>query len=132
MKYVIDTHIFLWLLFAPQKLPGKIVQIIQDPDNEVAITSISFMEISIKYNLGKLELEGATPEELPAMAKQMEIEIISIDIDVMSSFYKLPRVSHKDPFDRIIIWHCIRSNSILLSVDGEFEAYTLYGLKVVV
>ncbi len=130
MTYVIDTHIFLWLLFSPKKLPKKIVDIIQNPNNSILLSSISFMEISIKYNLGKLKLEGAVPEDLPQLAKMMKIDIISIGADVMSSFYKLPREKHKDPFDRILIWHCIKTDSILISVDGEFEEYEKYGLTV--
>jgi len=41
-----------------------------------------------------------------------------------------PRTVDKDPFDRIVIWHCITIDAILVSYDGKFEDYESNGLKV--
>ena len=131
MSYIIDTHIFLWLLFEPKRVPQNVLETLKNPSNKVSITSISFWEISLKYNLGKLELNGITPDELPKMAEKMGIEIQEIAAGEMASFYKLEKNSkHKDPFDRIIIWHCIEHNETLISLDGKFDAYVEFGLKV--
>jgi len=131
MKYIIDTHIFLWLIFEPQKVPSKILEVLKDPLNRVAIASISFWEISLKYNLGKLELNGVLPDEFPKMAEEMGIEISQITPQEMASFYKLDRnTKHKDPFDRIIIWHSILNNYTLVSMDNKFNNYKAFGLKV--
>lgn len=131
MNYVIDTHIFLWLLFEPTKISTNILDILKNSSNKVAITSISFWEISLKYNLGKLELNGVFPEELPKMATKMGIEIEEIAAQEMASFYKLEKnPKHKDPFDRIIIWHCIEHQEILISLNGKFDDYQEEGLKV--
>jgi PIN domain nuclease of toxin-antitoxin system len=131
MKYIIDTHIFLWLLFEPKKVPIKILKVLKDSSNRVAITSISFWEISLKYNLGKLELDGVSPDELPKMAEEMGIEIEQIAPQEMASFYKLAKnKKHKDPLDRIIIWHCISHKYLLVSMDGKFDDYEEFGLKI--
>jgi len=131
MSYVIDTHIFLWLLFEPQRVPKNLLETLKNASNRVSITSISFWEISLKYNLGKLELNGVTPDELPNLAEKMGIEIQEITAEEMASFYKLEKGDrHKDPFDRIIIWHCIKQNKTLISLDGKFDAYVAFGLKV--
>ncbi|HHH52926.1 MAG TPA: type II toxin-antitoxin system VapC family toxin [Bacteroidetes bacterium] len=131
MRYVIDTHIFLWLLFDTKRVPAKILDVLKESSNEVYITSISFWEISLKYNLGKLELNGITPEELPQMVTDMGIEMLQIAPSEMASFYQLPKIEkHKDPFDRIIIWHCIVHKDILVSLDGKFSEYEVYGLQV--
>lgn len=130
MRYIIDTHILLWLLFEPEKLSKKILEILENPQNDVAVTSISFFEISIKYNLGKLNLYGTLPEELPGAAREMGLKIEQIDVKTMASFYKLPKYTHKDPFDRIVIWHCISTNAVLVSYDGKFGEYEKEGLRV--
>ena len=131
MKYVIDTHIFLWLLFEPEKLPRRIIELLSDAANSVAITSISFWEISLKFNLGKLELHGVLPDALPKLAQKMGLNIEEIGAEEMASFYRLPKFDkHKDPFDRIVIWHCISTDAVLVSYDGKFEAYRVEGLKV--
>ena len=131
MKYVIDKHIFLWLLFEPKKIPDHIIELLSNAANHIAITSISFWEISLKFNLGKLELHGVLPDELPKLAQKMGLDIEEIGADEMAGFYKLPKHDkHKDPFDRIVIWHCITIDAILVSYDGKFEDYESDGLKV--
>jgi PIN domain nuclease of toxin-antitoxin system len=129
-KYLIDTHIFLWLVFDPDKIENKKLEILKNPKNKIFIASISFWEISLKYNLGKLELNGVNPDELPSLVKKMGLEVLEIDKDTMASFYRLPRVdTHKDPFDRIIIWKCINDNLTLISQDRKFLQYQEFGLK---
>jgi len=131
MKYVIDTHIFLWLLFSPKKIAVEKLIILKNPQHKVVITAISFWEISLKYNLGKLVLENTTPDKLPQLAKMMNISIEPINAECMANFHNLPQNRfHKDPFDRIIIWYCMCNNHTLVSQDRHFSAYKVLGLKV--
>lgn len=88
---------------------------------------------SIKYQLGKLELYGVTPDEIPSIAMRMDIATLDIDSPTMASFYKLPKVvKHKDPFDRLLIWQCIQQNYVLISQDAKFEEYKEFGLQMLV
>ena len=131
MNYVIDTHIFLWLLFFPEKIAAKKLIQLKKPQHKIIITGISFWEIALKYNLGKLALENTTPDKLPQLAEMMGITIESIDAKCMAGFYNLPKIKpHKDPFDRIIIWYCMCNNYTLVSQDSQFGAYKSLGLKV--
>lgn len=131
-KFVIDTHIFLWLVFDPDKIDEAKLNILKNPKNRIYIASVTFWEISHKYNLGKLELEGYAPEELPVIAEKMGIETIEIHSKTFASFCKLPKCeSHKDPFDRIIIWKCIDEDIALVSQDGKFSEYEAYGLRLI-
>ncbi|MBD3841144.1 MAG: type II toxin-antitoxin system VapC family toxin [Campylobacterales bacterium] len=131
-RFIIDTHIFLWLIFDPDKIEKSKLDILKKPKNKIYVTSITFWEISLKYSLGKLELDGFTPDELPLLADKMGIDTMQIDIDTFASFYKLPKDdSHKDPFDRIIIWKCIDEKISLISKDRKFPEYEKYDLKVV-
>jgi PIN domain nuclease of toxin-antitoxin system len=132
MNYLIDTHILLWMLFEPERLCEKIIAILEDKRNRISIASISFFEIALKYRLGKLELQGVFPDELPDLCREMEIEIVSIEPETLASFHRLPIMGgHRDPFDRMLIWHAIRSGDILISFDGHFESYRKEGLKVI-
>lgn len=131
MKYIIDTHILLWLIFDPEKIDAKKLELLKDPKNAVYVSNISFWEIALKYGLGKLELQGLNPDELPDVAKQMGIEIHTIDTKSMSSIYKLPTIAeHKDPFDRLIINDCIHNGYTLVSYDSKFKQHESIGLKI--
>jgi PIN domain nuclease of toxin-antitoxin system len=92
--------------------------------------NITFWEIALKYSLNKLELEGITPDELPEFARKMNFELLSLNAAEAASFYHLPRITHKDPFDRMLIWQAIREKMVLISKDSKIEAYEDCGLKV--
>ena len=128
MNYLLDTHTFLWALFSPGKLSRSAAQNIKSPDNEVAVSVITFWEISLKYALGKLELKGIKPEELPDVAVETGISILAVSPSDAASFHQLPRLAHKDPFDRFLIWQAIRQKMVLISKDSEFENYRKFGL----
>mgnify|MGYP000206250246 CR=1 FL=1 len=131
-KFIIDTHILLWLLFSPQSIDKKIMVILEDTDNTIYVCSTTLWEISIKFHLGKLELNGLLPNQLPNMIKEMGFEILDINHQVMASLFELPSMEkHKDPFDRIMIWQCIQENYALLSQDGKFVNYQPFGLNLV-
>lgn len=131
MNYLIDTHVFLWSLFNSNKLSKTASKIIIDTDNDIYVSLISFWEITLKFNLGKILLKKVAPEDLPKYAIKMGFEILNPTPEEVSSFYKLPKDKHKDPFDRLIIWQCICSNFTLISKDAELFKYNNYGLNVI-
>ena len=129
MNYIIDTHILLWSIFDPDKLTHSHRQLIENSNNKIFITSISLWEISLKFGLGKLELNGIKPDDFIEVCNEMNIGIINIDKKFMASYYELPQVKkHKDPFDRLIIWYCINNPYTLLSSDVKFSEYKPFGL----
>lgn len=130
MKYLLDTHIFLWALFEPTKLTDKQKAAILDVNNDIFVSAISFWEISLKYSLKKLSLKGTRPEKLPEQAKKSGFQITKIDENLMASFYKLKKIGHKDPFDRLIIWEAIKGGYSVISSDRSFKAYKEAGLKM--
>ena len=129
MNLLLDTHVFLWSLFTPDKLSKAVIREIKLPNNDVAVSVVTFWEISLKFALGKLELTGVKPEDLPDFADQMNLETLPITATEASSFHLLPRLSHKDPFDRIIIWQAIQRKMTLVSNDRDFKAYRQFGLR---
>ena len=130
MKYLLDTHTLLWVLFEDEKLSETAKAAIKNPDNEIYASIVSYWEISLKYALGKLELVGITPEGLPKEAKKIDIETLEISEEEASTFYRLPKVKHKDPFDRLIIWQAINRNMTLISKDKPIKEYQKFGLKM--
>ena len=126
-KYIIDTHILIWTLLDPEKLSKNILQAYAEV-GEVQVSNINFWEISIKYRLGKLDLGGLSPEDIYLAAKESNFKIIDIDSQTTSTLYQLPLKDHKDPFDRLLIWHSIRSKTTLISRDNKFSQYEEDGL----
>jgi len=56
MNILLDTHTFLWLRNAPEKIPEQVLAAYYDTDNDVFLSMASIWEMQIKHQLGKLEL----------------------------------------------------------------------------
>ena len=131
MRYLLDTHILLWILMDKEKLSKKVKEIISNPSNEILVSSISFWEISLKYSLEKLNLSPYTPSDLPHGCADLGFKVIPLLPEISCNYHKLKATYHKDPFDRMLIWEALQSNIPLISKDENVEKYQSEGLVVV-
>ena len=130
MNCLVDTHILLWSFLETDKLSGNIKAILLNEDYKIYYSPISLWEISIKYGLKKLFLNGGTPDDFFKELQNSFYRCKEIDTIDMITNYKLP-VYHKDPFDRFLIWEAIKSDFILISNDENIGLYKKEGLKVI-
>jgi PIN domain nuclease of toxin-antitoxin system len=130
MNYILDTHVFLWTLFDNDQLSNTASALIINPDNSIYVSLISFWEIALKYSIGKLSLNNIVPEELPKYCEKAGLEILTLSPSEISSSYRLPKLKHKDPFDRLIIWQCITNNMCMISRDSGLSEYKDHGLQI--
>jgi PIN domain nuclease of toxin-antitoxin system len=131
MIFLIDTHTFLWSILDPDRLGTKARDILQKTDNRIFVSVISFWEISLKVALGKMSLINLLPEQLLESANQLDFETLPLSTSEAATFYKLPKIGHKDPFDRLIIWQAIQNKMPLISKDKSFKEYKVSGLKLI-
>jgi PIN domain nuclease of toxin-antitoxin system len=124
MRYLLDTNAFLFVITGSPRLSKKAQSIVQDGENEIVVSAVSFWEIALKHAVGKLLLNGVTPEELPGVAEKLEFSMIGIEPDDAGSFNRLPAGGiHKDPFDRMLIWQALRRKLPIISCDRNFKEY---------
>jgi len=131
VKLLLDSHAFLWAVMAPEKLGKKAHAALSTPGNEVFVSAITFWELSLNHSLGKLILEGVSPEELPEAAEEAGFTLLPLDCQHASAYHRLSKLGHKDPFDRMLVSQAIQSGATLLSKDPEIKAYTKHGLKLI-
>jgi len=122
MKYLLDTHAFLWFVSDDKRLSSKAKSIIQDSNNEIYFSAASAWEMSIKAKLGRLKfgrnLESFIIEQLTANS------FGPLAITIPHSLYteKLPQI-HKDPFDRMMISQTKVENMVLITGDKKIREY---------
>ena len=130
MKYLLDTHVFLWKIAATDKIPKQVFAATEDTNNEVFVSSISLWEIAIKTRNHKLNLGGISNDDLIPLANKMGIGTLPIDPEEAVTGGRLTESTHFDPFDRMLIWQAISRNMTLVSNDTEFERFKPDGLKL--
>lgn len=122
MKYLIDTHAFIWAATEPEKLSKRVVKTLESPKNTLFLSIASIWEMQIKIQLRKLIL----PISLPDMVKQQQqvndIEILLVDSSHIYHLENLP-MYHRDPFDRMLISQSVLEDLILVSKDSVFSKY---------
>ena len=131
MKYLLDTHTFILSIMDSSKLSEKVRTIIENPNNEIFVSGITFWEIAIKTQIGKMKFENFNILHLPNIATQYGFSIFTPSAYDYVTYNELPLVeSHKDPFDRMLIHSALKNNLILLSKDESFAHYEEFGLQL--
>jgi len=130
MNCLIDTHILLWSAISPEKISSKINRVLLVPENSLMVSHISFWEISLKYSVGKLQIQGLTPEDFPRIASETGFELLPLTVDDFSTFHNLKGTAHRDPFDRMLAWQAIRHDLTLITEDPDFRMYIPLGLHI--
>ena len=131
MKYLLDTHVFIWFIMEPEKLSKKVLKIISNDDNEILISPISFWEMAIKHQAKKLDLGKINILHLPHIAEQYDFTVLDPQTFDYVNIGQLPqKENHHDPFDRMLIQQAIRNNLVLISKDERFPQYEENGLQL--
>jgi PIN domain nuclease of toxin-antitoxin system len=122
MKILLDTHIFLWLIFCPEKLSQTVLDVYQDQQNEIFLSHASLWEMQIKLQLGKLEFEIDLDGFVNEQVNSEYIKLLPIHVNHILALKQLP-FYHKDPFDRLLISQAIQESFTLASNDNVFNHY---------
>ncbi len=131
MKYLLDTHTFLWSILDTEKLSKKVYELIEDANNIITVNTITFWELAIKEQLGKISFNNIDIRHFPNIANECGFEVQSSGAYDFVTYKELPMIpNHKDPFDRMLIHTAIRNNFVVLSKDSCFEQYREHGLQL--
>jgi PIN domain nuclease of toxin-antitoxin system len=122
VKLLLDTHAFLWFIAGNTKLNQKCRALIEDEDNEKAVSIASILEIAIKTSLGKLSLECPFADIIPQQLHQNDFKLHPLTLAHTIRLAELP-YHHRDPFDRMIIAQSLDDGLFVISNDEAFDAY---------
>ena len=129
MKYLIDTHILIWLAVSPEKISKNILEIIENPLNDICVSTVSLWEIAIKLSIKKLDLQGLEIADLVQICEEQDINIVQLPVSAVKQYRTLPiKENHRDPFDRVLIALCISDGYVFLSHDTKIAQYETDGL----
>jgi len=118
LNYLLDTHVFLWMLGEPGRLGAEAAAAIQNPNHTIYVSAVTGVEISIKRALGKLDAPAGLSAEIPARGLR-ELPLRYTHGERMST---LP-FHHNDPFDRMLVAQAIEEQLTLITHDRKMEPY---------
>ena len=124
MRYLLDTHAFLWFVLDDKRISTKATSIIRESKNEIYFSAASAWEIAIKAKLDRLKIKGDLESFIIEQLSTNSFVPLSITISHSLYLERLPQI-HKDPFDRIIIAQSKLEDLPLISSDQKIKRYKI-------
>ena len=136
MRYLLDTHIFVWYANEQEELSAHVASILYDYESELLLSTESVKELIVAYRSKPLlrRFWDSPISMIDSIQRQFGIRIIQPDMEVMRTMAKLiinEGEDHYDPSDHIIISQAITMKLPLISSDHKFPFYVNQGLDLI-
>jgi len=125
MKYLLDTHTWIWWNMNPPRLSQKVKGIIGDAPmyDEMLLSAISPWEFSKLLEKSRLSI-SIDPETWIGTALDMpKLRLVPLTPVLSYRSTVLPQPFHSDPADQIIVATAREENAILLTRDERILDY---------
>ena len=122
MRYLLDTHTFLWAALEAGKLSAVAVDTLKAPDAELLLSVASLWEIGILQSLRRIQLKLSIREVAELSASELGTYLLAIEPAHIDRMRALP-FHHRDPFDRLLIAQALDSKAAILGKDSLFDPY---------
>jgi PIN domain nuclease of toxin-antitoxin system len=128
VKLLLDTHVFLWLNAAPERLGGALAEI-EDSRNRLVVSAASSWEIAIKHARGRLPLPDPPERYVPDLIRRIGAQALTIEHAHALGVSSLPPL-HRDPFDRLLVAQARSIEATLVTADERLAEYPVRTLVV--
>jgi PIN domain nuclease of toxin-antitoxin system len=101
VKLLLDTHIWLWTLLAPDKLTAAVAARLESPDSELWLSPIATWEALVLIEKGRVEVDGDPIRWIGDAVRAIPFREAPLthEVAVESRRLELP---HQDPADRFL------------------------------
>jgi PIN domain nuclease of toxin-antitoxin system len=110
-KYLLDTHIIIWLVTESENLNNDIMNAIVYFENNYYVSIEALHEIITLQTIGKVDTK-LNIEQIVDLLTQYNIKVLPIEVKHLKTLEKLSTLQingkeHHDPSDRLIIAQAI-------------------------
>ncbi|HLI57800.1 MAG TPA: type II toxin-antitoxin system VapC family toxin [Actinomycetota bacterium] len=124
MRYLLDTHVWLWMLSNPAALGERARTVIEDRTNELLLSAASSWEIAIKNAIGRLPLPSPPAQFVPDRMSRTGVIGLPVEHAHALRVATLP-AHHRDPFDRLLVAQAQVLGMALITADEKFAPYEI-------
>ncbi len=125
MKYLLDTHTWIWWYMHPQKLSRKVMNLIGDTNGyyELLLSAISPWEFCKLLEKGRIAISCNPEDWLNAAFDLPKLRLINLSPVLAYRSTVLPPPFHNDPGDQIIVATARQEDAVILTKDRQILEY---------
>jgi PIN domain nuclease of toxin-antitoxin system len=129
VRLLLDTHIWIWKVGAPDKLKKRVADAIQDDGNELWLSPISIWELSLLVEKGRIELDDDIEPWVSRALAQTTFREAPLTNEVVLEVSRI-RFSHRDPADHFIAASAKVFDLTLVTADPRLLALKTQGISI--
>jgi PIN domain nuclease of toxin-antitoxin system len=129
MRFLLDTHIWIWSLIEPDKLKKSVAQALNDPENELWLSPISIWELSMLVKKHRIEIDDEIDAWVQRALAQINLREAPLTNEVALEVSRI-RFSHRDPADHFIVASAKVFDLTLVTADPRLLKLRRQGLAV--
>jgi PIN domain nuclease of toxin-antitoxin system len=123
MTLLLDTHVWLWAVEAPDKLGRRTKALLLKADSDLLVSAISALEIA-RLCLEKRIIFSVSPKTwIEHSARDLHLQHVDVGYAIAMEAYTLPDSFHRDPADRVLVATARSYQATLLTADERILAY---------
>lgn len=126
MKYLLDTHILFWAMSNENKIPERVLAVLNDRENAIFFSSASVWEVVIKHEKSPQKMPVSGQEFLDGCLNAGFIPL-SVEVNHVLTVSNLHRKNdaphHNDPFDKLLISQAKIEGMTLITHDSLLDGY---------
>lgn len=122
MRYLLDTHVWLWMQASEERIRPDVLVTLRDPRNVLLLSAASSWEIAIKWQMGRLPLPEPPSSYVPTRMLRSGVDGLPIAHAHALHVATLP-AHHRDPFDRLLVAQAQVERIPIVTSDTVFGAY---------
>jgi PIN domain nuclease of toxin-antitoxin system len=125
MKYLLDTHTWIWWYMHPQKLSRKVANLIEDTNSydELLLSAISPWEFCKLLEKGRIAISCNPEDWLHAAFDLPKLRLVNLSPVLAYRSTVLPPPFHDDPADQIIVATARQEDAVILTKDKNILKY---------
>ncbi|HEU5002326.1 MAG TPA: type II toxin-antitoxin system VapC family toxin [Actinomycetota bacterium] len=123
MKLLLDTHVWLWRLLAPEHLTPVAESALTDRTNSLHLSPVSTWETLVLARKGRIQLEPSPVEWVLDSLRRSALTAEPFDHGIALRSESLDGFASTDPADRFLVATALERGLVLVTADIAMRSF---------
>jgi PIN domain nuclease of toxin-antitoxin system len=119
---LLDSHALFWFIDGDSRLSPAARDVIEDTGNVVYVSAVTAWEIASKFRPGKWPGAQALADDLAGIMSGVGFDPLPLSLE-HARYAGAMRISHRDPFDRMLAAQAEIEDIPLVTADPAFRQF---------